>query len=227
MRDFLREVGKDAANTTTSMYSHALSSFYEWLRYEDILDDNPVSTLRDRQKRIGKKSTPKKRLPSVLTEDEVQSLFYGISQGKGDKTEISAIVGLILDTGLRISEALSMTVRDGITILNEGTLRVVGKGNKERLVRTLREYEDLLRAYVYKDQRDPNERLFSVRRAGAYRAIKRALSRAGIQKPQMGPHLLRHTAASLMLKHNWTLAQVRDNLGHSSIAITEIYLHVV
>jgi site-specific recombinase XerD len=145
-----------------------------------------------------------------------------------------ALVGLLLDSGLRGSEATSLRMRDGRSLLASGSLRVIGKGNKERLIRPMPTYRQFLEDYLEKRLMDVDDScLFPSRRGkpigGAllHHLVRKSLGAAGIAKSQMGPHLLRHTAASRMLAAGENLRQVQEYLGHSSLLTTSKYVHLL
>lgn len=234
IRSFLREHANGRSHATIMLFRSALSSFFDYMVYEDILNENPVNRLKDKEKHKRRGGRKKKRLPPVLSETELEVLFHSLEQINGARgVKIRAVIGLLLDTGFRVSEMLSLKAGDARKLLYGEPLFIVGKGNRERRVVYLGNYADLLEEYLTATNLEDGAPLLPGRgstlmsRQGVFRLVKSALKRAGLAKPQSGPHLLRHTAASLMLKRGLTTVEVRDALGHGSIAITEIYLHVV
>lgn len=236
IRIFLREYTEKLSSQSILAMQSALLSLFDYLHYEDIVDENPVRQLNAKQKKAGRGGRKKVRLPTVLSESEVDSLMmmldldnsrYGIRR--------RAMVGLLLDTGLRVSEMLSLTVSDGKNLLEGQAVTIIGKGNKERRIPYLGHFAETLAAYLDIIRTPGQAPLFPdrirkdrpMKRSSVYLAISKALTQAGIDKPQKGPHLLRHTAASIMIKEGKTSVEVRDALGHSSTAITETYLHVL
>lgn len=145
-----------------------------------------------------------------------------------------AMLGLLLDSGVRTEELCSLTVAEGRTLVETGKMRIIGKGNKERAITPMLEYRSALEVYM-NDQRGlpPTTPLFRsrngmpMRQAGVHRTVSYYLGLAEISKPQRGGHLLRHTAASLMLASGVNIRLVQEFLGHASITTTERYLHLV
>ena len=210
-----------------------LSKLFEYLQdshqYQGI---NPVeqAKLEIRRKRGGL-SYPK-RLPVILHDFERRILFDCLVQEKPINLQKIAMIGFALDSGLRTSELLALSQKAIFSYLKTNSLYVVGKGNKERIVRPLTNYLPQLHEYLH--GLPPGALAFPSARTGGvhpqsflFRTVQQTLHRCGIEKPQSGGHLLRHTAASLMLRHGYTLLQVQKYLGHSNISITNNYLHLV
>ncbi|RME61064.1 hypothetical protein D6779_00785 [Candidatus Parcubacteria bacterium] len=236
IRTFLRGYAEKLSSQSIFAMRSALSSFFDYLHYEDIVDENPVSQLVAKQKKAGRGGRKKVRLPPVLSESEIESLMMMLDMDNSRYgLKRRAMVGLLLDTGMRVSEMLSLAVSDANCLLEGHAVTIIGKGNKERRIPYLGHYAETLSAYLEIISLPENAPLFPDRinkerpmgRSSVYLAINKALRQAGIAKPQKGPHLLRHTAASIMLKEGNTTVEVRDALGHSSTAITETYLHAI
>jgi site-specific recombinase XerD len=114
-------------------------------------------------------------------------------------------------------------------------VRVIGKGDKERLIQPLSIHRQTLLDWISDREAKgiSNPELFitihrtPLKQPVVYQLINRYLQKAGVEKPQMGGHLLRHTAASMMLAEGMTIRRVQENLGHSNITTTERYLHLI
>ncbi len=226
-----------------------ISGYENWLRgpnfsnpYSDasirsLIRDNISIDAMDRQRsRKGARGgRAPKRLPTVLEHDEIERLRFDTSRSYSIAgVRNAALLSFMLATGLRASEICAYQAAN-LNGYATGRIRVIGKGDKERLVRfpppSMREMEAWLR--VRAKLRQADSALFlsdegrQLTRAGLYQIIHRMLTHAGIHKPQEGPHLLRHTAASLWLAAGMDLRRVQENLGHSNIAITSRYLHLL
>ena len=203
----------------------SLRSFFDWLVLENVLKDNPCDKVDG--PKIGR------YLPNVLSEDEVVRLIdsVGVSvwQGVRDK----AILEVLYGCGLRVSEAVGLKV--SCVFLKEGFVRVIGKGNKERLVPLGEMAVEAVEAYL--DVRpepadaESSDAMFLNRygrplsRVSMFTMIKRQALAAGIAK-EISPHTFRHTFATHLLEHGADLRVVQEMLGHESISTTEIYTHV-
>ncbi len=228
---------KGVSNSTLTARMSAIDLLYTYCFIEEIFDENPVfrfkKQLQEQNRRVRGGRAPVK-LPPVLYPHEQDELIGSLmeSEHKNAVRDL-ALIGLLLDTGLRTSELISLNMIDGRTLLRTGSVRVMGKGNKERMVRSLRRYESFLADYLSGEEREDREPLFvsthgnRLRQNTVHGIINRHLDRAGIEKPQSGGHLLRHTAASEMLAAGWSIKKVQENLGHASLMTTERYLHLI
>ena len=174
---------------------------------------------------------PKKerRLPDVLTYEEVEALLEApdISTPRGlrDKTMLETMYA----TGLRVSELLSIRIKD--LDLEEGTIKVKGKGSKERVVNFGPYVGEYLNLYLGKRKNQKNPYLFPgpkgkpLTRVHFYKTVRSYASKAGIARP-VSPHTLRHSFATHLLENGADLLAVQRMLGHSKIATTQIYTEV-
>ncbi len=236
VRAFAKKTLADAAKSTKQQKLSALSLFYRWAQFEGVETENPVQALVERQRKLRRAREPRTLTVPVLSDEEVGALIDGLSElPDAQAARHQAMVGAFLDTGLRVSEMLDLTVGQGMALAEGKPAYVVGKGLKERRAQSLGEFSVYLRGYLARQKNPADAFLFPGRNQnsrmtenGVYLLVRRALARAGITgKPQQGPHLLRHTAASRMLRAGWSLARVRDALGHDSLLTTERYLHAV
>lgn len=232
------------APVSTQMVRYsALRLFFDYLQYERGFPFHPARALQEEKHRIRQEGGPRggrggsrpKRLPPVLDLEEIDRLRieakrYETIAGYRD----AALLDFLLATGLRAQEAVSFPL-DTLNGYHTGRLRIVGKGNKERLVLFPPPPKDSMELWLYVRRRmiAHGEALFlsdqgkPLTAAMLYMVIRRLLERAGIHKPQAGPHLLRHTAASLWLAQGMDLRRVQENMGHSNIAVTSRYLHLI
>ncbi len=202
----------------------SLKSFFNYLyRKARVLDYNPASELE----------SPKinKRLPKYLNLDESKKLLNAV-EGKNRERDYAIIV-LFLNCGLRLSELVGININD----IKNYTLRVIGKGDKERIIylnnaclAALNRY--LKVRYISKKSIDKNALFISERKQRmsaktVQYLVKKYIKAAGLDTERYSTHKLRHTAATLMYKHgNVDINTLQHILGHESISTTEIYTHV-
>lgn len=206
----------------------AVRSFYRYLLREGIVEVDPVHTLMP----------PKadKPLPTFLKRQEVEMLLSGITyaptyEGQRNRT----IIALLCHTGIRASELLGLHLAD--IDLNECTLKVTGKRNKQRIVPFRTELRDILLSYYrvreeFVDSVGSTDEgnLFLTLRGTALKysklhGIVNAVLSAVTNQKKRSPHVLRHTFATLMLDNGGDLEAIQHLLGHEKIATTEIYTH--
>ncbi len=203
----------------------SLRSFCTWLVLEGLLKDNPCD----------KVDNPKlgRYLPEVLSLEEVESILDSVDvstwMGRRDKAMLEILYGC----GLRISEAMGLRI--SCIFLDEGFVRIIGKGNKERLVPMGEMAVDAVRSYmearIVPDDASCSDYLFLNRygrplsRVSAFNMVKRQALLAGIRK-DISPHTFRHSFATHLIENGADLRVVQEMLGHESIATTEIYTHV-
>lgn len=204
-----------------------LRAFFKYLRMEDIIRENPAELLEmPKQKR---------KLPEVLSIEEVERMIDGIDLSKPEGRRNRAAVEVLYGCGLRVSELCDLKISNFYR--NDGFLKVLGKGSKERFVpiggQALNQLElfithDRLPAGSAKGFEDHvflnrNGKAFS--RVYVFLVIKELVAKAGIHK-NISPHSLRHSFATHMVEGGADLRAVQDMLGHASITTTEIYTHL-
>lgn len=212
--------------SSAARYSSAIKRFYRFLLRENLVADDPTLNL-DRPK------LPR-TLPKTLTEADVERLLGSIDSGTALALRDRAMLETLYATGLRVSElvALKLTALN----LNDGVLRVTGKGNKDRLVPLGEEAVQWLRRYMVEARPQLLEKRLSdavfvttrgegMTRQAFWYLIKRRALAAGIVRP-LSPHTLRHAFATHLLNHGADLRVVQMLLGHSDISTTQIYTHV-
>lgn len=213
------------ASSTARMLS-CLRGFYRYLLREELIEDNPVHLIES-----PKRGRP---LPKTLTEADVESLLEAPDLNDPVQYRDRAMLELLYATGLRVSELVSLQVHE--VNLNQGVIRVMGKGGKERLVPVGEEAISWLQSY-FRDARPillrgngsdvlfPSRRGQQMTRQTFWHRIKRHAVVAGIDKP-LSPHVLRHAFATHLLNHGADLRVVQMLLGHSDLSTTQIYTHV-
>ena len=199
-----------------------IRSFYNYLtNKKHLLRENPVKDIDSPKLR--------KTLPKYLTLDQSTELLDAVD-GKNQERDY-CILTLYLYCGLRISELIGLNLND----INEYTLRVLGKGNKVRILYLNDACQDALNTYLAVRRpitgRDANALFLSSRnervsRSTVHAMVKKRLTAAGIDSSEYSSHKLRHTAATLMLQNGVDVRAVQEVLGHDHLNATEINTHV-
>jgi integrase/recombinase XerD len=204
-----------------------IKQFYGYLLLENYITVDP-SELLD-QPKIGRK------LPEVLTIEEIDRLIDSLDMSKTESHRNKAIIETLYSCGLRVSELVNLRFSD--LFFEEGFIRVIGKGNKERLVpvsasveKEISIYNDHIRRHQNIKKGDENV-VFLNRRGGKltrvmiFTIIKDLAERIGLQKT-ISPHTFRHSFATHLLEGGANLRAIQEMLGHESITTTEIYTHL-
>ncbi len=212
------------AARTASRRLSALRQFHRFLLREGVRNDDPTSLL----------DAPRlpRTLPKYLSEQEVAALFDAARQLSGHRGAVAlAALEILYATGLRVSELLALPRR---ALAGDAALLLVrGKGGKERIVPLSDAAKEAAAAMV--GQHDPDTRyLFHGRdprrpltRQAFFLLLKQVALRAGLDPAHVSPHVLRHSFASHLLAHGADLRSLQLLLGHSDIATTQIYTHVL
>jgi integrase/recombinase XerD len=232
LADFVADLaagGEDrppASAATLQRKVACLRSFYRHLRRQDLIADDPTVHLRaPRQNR---------RLPQVLSRDEVGKLLESPRGTEPPALRDRALLELMYACGLRASEAIGLELGD--VDLEDGILRARGKGSKERLVpvgatasRALVTYLGRGRPRLVGDRLEAslfvNHRGTRLTRQGLYKIVQRHARAAGLEG-KMSPHTLRHTFATHLLAGGCDLRSLQEMLGHADIATTQVYTHL-
>lgn len=214
-----------------ALSSHArilsgVRAFYKFLEIDGYVEQDPSELLES--------PTKDKHLPEVLSTEEVNQLEAAIDLSKWEGHRNRAIIEVLFSCGLRVSELVSLTFSQ--LYEEEGFLRVIGKGNKERLVpispSAIRElhlwYDDRNRMKIKPGEEDYiflNRRGSHLTRTMILIMIKDYAKAAGIKKV-ISPHTLRHSFATALLEGGASLRVIQAMLGHEDIGTTEIYTHI-
>jgi integrase/recombinase XerD len=209
-----------------SRYLSGFRQFYQWLLREGRIQKDPTALIESPKLGRG--------LPKALGEEQVVNLLEApdvqTRLGLRDRTMLE----LMYATGLRVSELINLeTVNLG---MNQGVIRVMGKGGKERLVPLGEEAISWMQRYLEESRpdlvrgADCPQVFVTSRRAGMTRqafwhAIRKYATKAGIAQP-VSPHMLRHSFATHLLNHGADLRVVQLLLGHSDLSTTQIYTHI-
>lgn len=219
--DWLYDEGREKSSQARQL--SGIRSFFNYLLLNDEIDASPAELI----------SAPKpaRRLPDVLTTEEIDRILAAIDTSTPKGIRDVAMLELLYSCGLRVSELVSLRLGD--LFFGEGYIRVVGKGDKQRLV----PISDVARERVmrYLDERQPartseevlflNNRGKGLTRVMIFTILKEAARRADIEK-RISPHTLRHSFATHLLEGGAGIRQVQELLGHENILTTEIYTHL-
>lgn len=211
----------------------SLKVFYNYLKFQDIIDENPFNQLRFqfRKEKILPKTIPYDILKSVYSYSE-QKVIYSKSKYQKQKAERNLlIISLLLSTGIRISELCHIHLKD-INFSNR-TLHIIGKGKKERILFLGDQTTfSLLKTYINKYCFQPNDYLFTGQNSlkalseQSVRLILKKLVKKNNLSITITPHMFRHSFATMLLDKNVDIRYIQQILGHSSISVTQIYTHV-
>jgi integrase/recombinase XerD len=221
-----RRVESGAKPRSTARQLSSFRRFYRYIMREGYRSDDPTADIE--MPRIGRS------LPKTLTEEEVESLLQAPDTDEPLGHRDRAMLELLYATGLRVSELISL--RQSQVNFNQGVLRIVGKGDRERLIplgdeslRWLKEFIEGPRMEILLERQTeflfPTRRGNSMTRQAFWHIIKRYATKSGISK-KMSPHSLRHAFATHLLNHGADLRVVQLLLGHSDLSTTQIYTHV-
>jgi integrase/recombinase XerD len=228
LQDFLswiHELGMTA--TSQARIISGLKAFFTFLVLEDVLTINPTDLLE----------SPKtsRKLPDTLSVTEIEQLVSAIDLSTPEGTRNKAIVEIMYSCGLRVTELTELKISNIYTDVE--FIRVIGKGNKERLVpigssalRYIQLYQASIRCHI-SPKKGCEDILFLNRRGGKlsrvmiFYIIKALAEKAGFHK-NIHPHTLRHSFATHLVEGGADLRAVQEMLGHESISTTEIYTHL-
>ncbi|MGJ8514952.1 site-specific tyrosine recombinase XerD [Carnimonas bestiolae] len=204
----------------------SLRRFYRWAMLESLIESDPISHVETAPVRAG--------LPKTLDEADVESLLAAPDTEDPLGLRDRAMLEVLYACGLRVTELIELRV-DSLN-LRQGVVRVLGKGNKERLVplgeeavdwleRYMRQGRSLLMADITRAPLFPGRHDGFMTRQTFWYRIKKHAMQAGIHKP-LSPHTLRHAFATHLLDHGAHLRVVQELLGHRDLSTTQIYTHV-
>ncbi|KAF6663552.1 site-specific tyrosine recombinase XerD [Pantoea sp. EKM101V] len=213
--------------TSSARLLSAMRRLFQYLYREKVRPDDPSALL----------SAPKlpQQLPKDLTEAQVERLLQAPNTDIPLELRDKAMLELLYATGLRVSELTGLTLSD--ISLRQGVVRVIGKGDKERLVPLgeeavywLEQYMEHGRPWLLNGQTldvmFPSNRAQQMTRQTFWHRIKHYATLAGIDAEKLSPHVMRHAFATHLLNHGADLRVVQMLLGHSDLSTTQIYTHV-
>jgi integrase/recombinase XerC len=231
VRLFLGNLYKGHKKASIARKLASIKSFFRFLVKKEVIRRNPCELL----------SAPKieKYLPTVLTVDEAEGLVEADTGYKFKKISLSitlrnrAMLEVLYSSGIRVSELAGLNMRD--IDLNQGIIRVLGKGNKERIAMLGSKAQEALKAYLEERKQPPftknTEAVFlGIRGERIYpravqRLVKEAAGKGGVSKDPT-PHALRHTFATHLLDAGADLRTIQEMLGHASLSTTQKYTKV-
>lgn len=227
IQKFIYEIAKNLNPRSQARIISGLRSFFDYLVFEDYRKDNPTDLIEI--PKIGRK------LPDSLSKKEINELISAIDlshpQGERNRT----IIETIYSCGLRVSELINLQLSD--LFFDEGYIRILGKGNKFRFapihystIKYLNFYIRDIRSHITPKKED-EDIVFLNRRGGRlsrqmiFIILKDLATKINLDK-KIGPHTLRHSFATHLLKNGADLRAIQQLLGHESITTTEIYVHL-
>jgi integrase/recombinase XerD len=222
---WLNELGLGARSQARLI--SGIKAFYRYLLLEDIVTSDPTDLLE--APKVGLK------LPEVLSKEEIDQIIAAIDLSKPEGTRNKAIIETLYSCGLRVSELVNL--KHSHVYFDDGFLRVVGKGDKERLVpvgdaalKYIQIYVNEIRVHQeiqsgFNDVLFLNRRGRNLTRVMIFNIVKDLCKRAGIVK-NVSPHTFRHSFATHLVDGGADLRAIQEMLGHESITTTEIYMHL-
>ena len=227
-QNYLQQLFKEKVKATSQARAvSSLKAFYRFLQYEKAIENNPTELLE----------APKtgRTLPDLLSVSEIESIISTIDLSTPEGHRNKAIIEVLYGCGLRVSELINLKLSR--LFFRENFIRIIGKGDKERLVpigataqRAVMHYIDGTRSKL-KIKKGMEDFLFLNRRGSKltremiFIMVKEAAQQGGIQK-NISPHTFRHSFATHLIEGGADLRAVQEMLGHASITTTEIYTHL-
>jgi integrase/recombinase XerD len=220
------EVQQGKSPRSVSRYLSAYRQFYRWLVREGTISSDPSALIESPKTGRG--------LPRALTEEQVETLLAAPDTGTMLGQRDRAMLELMYATGLRVSELVGLELSN--LNLNQGVVRVIGKGQKERLVPIGDEAHESLKDYllsgrpellkgVQSDSVFVTSRKSGMTRQAFWYMVRRYADQCDIAQ-KLSPHMLRHSFATHLLNHGADLRVVQLLLGHSDLSTTQIYTHI-
>ena len=227
VQQFIYHVSKELNARSQSRLISGLKSFFNYLIFEDYRKDNPVELIES--PRIGRK------LPDTISTKEIDLIIAQIDLSKPQGERNRTIIETLYSCGLRVTELITLKISD--LFFEEGFVRVIGKGNKQRFVPINIQTQKYILFYIkdirthikpvkeFADTLFLNRRGKQLTRNMIFMIIKDLTLKAGIDK-KISPHTFRHSFATHLLENGADLRAIQQMLGHESITTTEIYMHV-
>lgn len=228
LQSFLAHINEmELSAGTQARVISGVKSFYRYLLLEEVVKTDPTELLEAPKL--------KRALPEFLSVDEVELLFNTIDHSTPEGQRNRAMLETMYSCGLRVSELINLQLSN--LYLDVGFIRVIGKGNKERLVpigetavKQIKLYKDHVRSFVNIKQGNEdivflNRRGSALSRVMVFLILKDLTLESGIKK-NIHPHTLRHSFATHLVEAGADLRAVQEMMGHKSITTTEIYTHL-
>lgn len=227
VQQFVYETAKKVNPRSQARIISGLRSFFDYLVFENYRKINPTDLIE--APKIGRK------LPDTLSEHEINELISAIDLSKSHGERNRTILETMYSCGLRVSEVITLRISD--LFFEEGFIRVLGKGNKERFVPIHLQAQKYILFYLkdirslidvdtaYKDTLFLNRRGKGLSRQMIFMILKDLAISINLKK-KISPHTLRHSFATHLLKRGADLRAIQQMLGHESITTTEVYVHL-
>ena len=227
IQEFVYQIAKEISPRSQARIISGLRSYFDYLIFENYRASNPTDLIE----------TPKIgiKLPDTLSKEEIDSLISAVDLSKGDGERNRAMLETMYGCGLRVSELIDLKISD--LFFDEGFVKIVGKGNKERFVPIHLSAQNYIVLYMneirshlpikkgYEDTLFLNRRGKSLSRQMIFMIIKDLAIKINLNK-KISPHTLRHSFATHLLKNGADLRAIQQMLGHESITTTEVYVHL-
>lgn len=218
---WLYDKGREKTSQARALSS--VKSFFNFLMINDRIESSPAEFIQ--MPKFGR------QLPDILSTDEIDRIIATIDTSSVKGLRDQAMLEVLYSCGLRVSELISLKIQD--LFFGEGYIRVIGKGDKQRLVPISAIARERIQRYLDKrpEGRSNIETVFlnnrgsQLTRVMVFTILKEAVRRAGINK-RISPHTFRHSFATHLLEGGASIRQVQEMLGHESILTTEIYTHL-
>ena len=222
---WVAEIGMSAS--TQARILSGIKAFFKYLILEDVISNDPSNLIEGPKKAL--------KLPDTLSTEEIDQIINAIdlSQPQGQRNK--AIIETLYGCGLRVSELINLKLSNWYK--NDGFIKVIGKGNKERLIpignvtaKVLKIYVDEVRCHlsIQKGQEDYiflSKRGKHLSRVSIFNIVKELAEKAQIKK-NISPHTFRHSFATELIERGANLRAVQEMLGHESITTTQLYTHI-
>ncbi len=228
LRKFVEWMNQNGISPRTQARTiSGIKSFYKFLLIEEAVENDPTTLLES--PRIGRK------LPEILTDDEINSLIEAIDVTKAEGLRNKAILETLYSCGLRVSELVDLKISN--LHFEQEFLRIAGKGERERLVPISKRAIDDIKKYLVNSRKKLtiekgyenivflNRRGKKLSRVMIFTIIKNLADKIKLEK-SISPHTFRHSFASALVQGGADLRTVQEMLGHESILTTEIYAHL-
>ena len=227
IQQFIYEIAKEISPRSQARIISGLRSFFDYLIFENYRASNPTDLIE----------TPKigVKLPDTLSEQEINSLISAIDLSKVEGERNRAMLETMYSCGLRVSELIDLKISD--LFFEEGFIKIVGKGNKERFVPIHSSAQNYIMLYIneirshlsikkgFQDTLFLNRRGKSLSRQMIFMILKALAIKINLNK-KISPHTFRHSFATHLLKNGADLRAIQQMLGHESITTTEVYVHL-
>ena len=224
---FIYEASKSINARSQARLISGLRSFFDYLIFEGYRKGNPTDLIES--PKLGRK------LPDTLSTEDIDNLIRSIDLSKPQGERNRTILELLYSCGLRVTELITLQISD--LFFEEGFIRVIGKGDKQRFVPINYQTQKYINFYIndirchitvqkgFEDTLFLNRRGKQLTRNMIFTIIKDLATKSGLQK-KISPHTFRHSFATHLLENGADLRAIQQMLGHESITTTEIYMHL-